>query len=316
MTPAVSVIVPAYNAEKYLRRCLDSLAAQTLKDFEVLVVNDGSTDGTGRIADEYAAKDSRFRVIHQENSGVGAAREAGLENATGEYTIHADSDDWVEPDMLESLVACARAENADMVICDILIVHAGDVAEYRTQRPKSLNHTEVLGEMLFDLHGSLCNKLIRRARLREFDIHFIPGMNLAEDQYIVLRVLAHDVKVAYVGKAFYHYDHTQNESSICNSGVLARDRLLPLEMIADYTDITPIQYYYDRAVFHIAFEYLYEPKALCPNYVEVFRRHRPSLRNARGYPFRCKFFVLLRAYGIYLPMNAIKRFWGKIVRRG
>jgi glycosyltransferase involved in cell wall biosynthesis len=315
-TPKVSVIIPAYNAEKYLKRCLDSVAVQTMPDFEVIVVDDGSIDETAKIADSFAAKDSRFHIIHQENKGVSAARQSGLDNAKGEYTIHADSDDWVDPEMLESLVKCATENEADMVICDMLIVHPGSIIEYRRQQPKSLDHMSVLGEMLFDLHGSLCNKLIKRSRLQEFDIHFVPGMDLAEDQFIVLRLLAHDIKIAYVGKAFYHYDHTQNEASICNKGVLAKDRLFPLEMIADYTDITPIQYYFDRAVFHIAFEYLYEPAELCPDYSSVFRAHRTSLWRVKGYPLRSKFFVLLRAYGIHLPMNTIKKFGRKFFHRG
>lgn len=312
MSISVSVIVVSFNAEKYLTRCLDSIVAQTFRDFEVIIVDDGSTDATGWIADSYAEKDARFRVIHQSNQGVAMARQTGLQHATGEFTIHADSDDWMEPDMLEQLVRCAREEQADFVFCDFYIVHAGDVVEYRRQTPVSTDSVTVMGLMLFDLLASLWNKLIRRSSIISAGISFIPGMNIGEDQLFILQLLSHRPKVAYLNRAFYHYDHTQNENSLCNRGVQAEERLIPLEMFADYTDISPIQYYFDRAVFHIAFEYLYEPKELCPNYPKTFKKHFGSLLHASGYPFHAKLFVLLRTLGIRFPMNEIKSLWKKL----
>lgn len=97
MTPAVSIVVPAFNAEKCLERCLHSIEVQTLTTFECIIVDDGSSDSTGMIADDFANKDSRFKVIHQKNSGVAAARQSGIDAATGIYTIQFDADDWVEP---------------------------------------------------------------------------------------------------------------------------------------------------------------------------------------------------------------------------
>lgn len=93
--PKVSVIIPVYNAEKYLRECIDSVLAQTFVDFEVLLINDGSTDGSGKICDEYAKKDKRIKVFHQENGGVSSARNLGLDNAKGEWITFVDSDDWI-----------------------------------------------------------------------------------------------------------------------------------------------------------------------------------------------------------------------------
>ena len=101
--PKLSVIVPVYNTEKYLRECLDSILAQAFTDFEFILVNDGSTDKSGDICDAYGQVDSRVRVIHQENGGVTAARKRGVEVAEGEYISFIDSDDWIEPDMLLSL---------------------------------------------------------------------------------------------------------------------------------------------------------------------------------------------------------------------
>lgn len=118
--PAVSVIVPVYKAENYLCHCVDSLLAQTFPDFEILLIDDGSPDHSGDICDEYARKDSRVRVFHKENEGVSSTRQCGIDNAKGEYTIHADPDDWVEPDMLEELYKKAKEEDADVVICDFM----------------------------------------------------------------------------------------------------------------------------------------------------------------------------------------------------
>ena len=118
MAPKISIIVPVYKAEAYIRRCIDSILAQTLTDFELLLIDDGSPDGSGEICDTYAATDSRIRVFHKENGGVGSARQFGLDNAIGEYTIHADPDDWVDSTMLEELYYKAIEDQADMVLCD------------------------------------------------------------------------------------------------------------------------------------------------------------------------------------------------------
>ena len=112
----ISIIVPVYNAEDTIRNCLDSILAQTLFDFEVILIDDGSPDYCGRICDEYAKKDIRFKVIHKSNEGVSAARQVGIDNAQGEYTIHVDPDDRIEPSMLEELYAKAKETDADIVI--------------------------------------------------------------------------------------------------------------------------------------------------------------------------------------------------------
>ena len=313
--PNVSLIVAAYNAEKYLARCLDSIAAQTFRDWECVVVNDGSIDATGALIDEYAAKDSRFRPLHKANGGVASARQAGLDAAVGEYTIHVDSDDWIDSDMLEEMAASAEKNCADMVICDFYYIHPGNIVEYRSQRPVSLEPLSLMGEMMFDLNGSLCNKLIRRRLLKKYNISFVKNMNIAEDQYMVLRLLAHGISVAYVSKAFYHYDHTQNDGSLCNSGIMAADRLKPLELISSYTDISPVQDYFDKAVFHLAFEYLYEPVSLCPKYGQVFKKHWKAIARAKGFPYYTKILIYLRIQGVRFPLQSIKRIWKQILGR-
>ena len=117
--PKVSIIVPVYKVEKYLRKCIDSIINQTLKDIEIILVDDGSPDNCGKICDEYAAKDTRIKVIHKENGGLSSARNAGMEVAEGEYIGFVDSDDWIETDYVGELLFCLIQSESDMAICSI-----------------------------------------------------------------------------------------------------------------------------------------------------------------------------------------------------
>ena len=214
MTPAISIITPVYKAEKYMRRCIDSLLAQTFTDFELILVDDGSPDNSGAICDEYALKDPRVKVIHKENGGVSSARQCGMDNATGEYTIHADPDDWADATMLEELYGKATKESADIVICDY---HSYKKRKnrYITQAPTSLETKELLKQYLrLELHGALWNKLIRRELYTKYNIQFPKEITRWEDMFVLCSILTHDVRTSYLPKAFYHYDLSTNPNSI------------------------------------------------------------------------------------------------------
>ena len=212
----VSIIVPVYKAEKYIHQCIDSLLAQTYRNIEVILVDDGSPDHCGKICDEYAAKDSRVKVIHQQNGGVSVARQTGIDHATGEYSIHADPDDWVELNMIEELVAKAVADNADMVICDFYRESKSDRIHVCQNPGDDLSASAVLRKILSQqLHGSCCNKLVNRSRIE--GIGFTPeDLCILEDELYNIRILARKIKVSYLPKAFYHY-RVENEHSLCNT---------------------------------------------------------------------------------------------------
>ena len=120
MIDKVSIIVPVYNIENYIRVCVESILAQTYESFELILVDDGSKDNSGILCDEYAAIDSRVKVIHKENGGVSSARNTGLQQAKGKWIMYVDGDDWIEPDMIESLIETAKATEADLVFGDYM----------------------------------------------------------------------------------------------------------------------------------------------------------------------------------------------------
>lgn len=211
MKPAISVIVPVFNMETLLSRCLDSLLAQTFGDFEVLIVDDGSTDRSPRICDDYANRDSRVKVLHKKNGGVASARQTGLDTAIGEFVIHVDPDDWVEPTMLQELHAKAVSEDADVVICDYY-VDTKEKTSLVKQQPSALDAKTILKELFQQLHGSCWNKLVKRVCYNKFEIHFQIGLNYCEDLLTWIQMFQHDeLRIAYLPKAFYHYvQHTNS----------------------------------------------------------------------------------------------------------
>lgn len=293
----VSLIVAAYNAEKYLARCLESIAMQTYTDFEVLVVDDGSTDGTPVIAESYCMKDDRFHIIRKANGGVASARQAGIDAACGEYTLHIDSDDWIEPTVLEHSVRTAERDNADVVIFDV-ICHLQDGEEYWSQKPASSDHWTVMGQTMHDLCCSIWNKLIRRDIIQKYQIRFDFSLHTAEDMLFILSLLAHPLRISYTSESVYHYDRTQNAASLTNAAPTFRDKLSVLEKISEHFDLTPVQQYFDKALVHLAYDALFYPKIPGFNYSASLKPHLPAIRRATGFPFYVKFLIFAKVYGI------------------
>lgn len=209
----VSIVLPVYNASTTIKRMLDSILAQTLHEFEVLMINDGSTDESGRILDEYSAKDKRFKAFHKQNEGVAMARQLGVDNAKGEYCIHADADDWMDSTMLEELYTEAKAKDADVVVTDYFVCSKQGETVCK-QQPSDLSPEHVLQDM-FDnkLFGALWHKLVRTDLYRKYNAKFFKGINHCEDLLIWVQLLQHlEVKVSYLPKAYYHY--VVNDNSI------------------------------------------------------------------------------------------------------
>lgn len=222
--PNISILLAVYQAEKYLKKCLDSILAQTFRDYEVILVDDGSPDKSGEICDEYARKDNRFKVIHKENGGVASARQCGLDHAQGEYIIYIDPDDWIESDMLETMYHEAKVQDADMVFVDYYWENENNI-RYMKEEPKDLNHFTLLEAILNQsITGATWTKLIRRSLFEQYDAKF-PHINCTEDTHTMSQLLIHDIKLAYIPKAFYHYVTYVNPNSLLKTIKEYKERL-------------------------------------------------------------------------------------------
>lgn len=262
--PLVSIIIPVYNVELYLSKCIDSILAQSFTDWECILVDDGSKDKSGSICDNYALKDNRIKVIHQNNSGVSVARQVGIDNVCGEYSIHIDPDDWVESNMIEELYNKAKSDDADMVICDYF-KHEDGVQKYINQSPNFLEPIKIIEQMLTtnmypQLYGSCCNKLVRCSCFNSSDnlIRFEPeDLSLGEDVVFNCRLLMSTVhRVSYLNKAFYHYEVRSN--SLCstlekNIGYLIKiqEEIVKDKKILDTLSLKPqhLQILFDKKEF-------------------------------------------------------------------
>ena len=211
--PAISIICPVYQAEAYLDRCVKSIIGQTFTDFELVLVDDGSRDRSGEMCDEYARMDSRIKVYHKPNGGLCSARNMGLDHISGEYSVHVDPDDWLEPDMLEELYKKAKEEDADMVICDIYINRYGR-QYYSKQEPEALDSQTVMNGFFHDLHSACWNKLVRRSCYTSRGLRFPDNLVIWEDMYFNASLCMENLKIVYLNKAFYHYDGSSNPNSL------------------------------------------------------------------------------------------------------
>lgn len=204
-SPKISVIVPVYNTEKYLRRCVDSILAQTFTDFELLLIDDGSTDTSGAICDEYASADSRVRVFHKPNGGVSSARNLGLDNAQGEWIAFADSDDYVEHDWLSSMVSLIHAD-CDLVCCGFQI-HKADCSSIIGKGVSYNGNNTGLVDLLKQtgMEGSLWNKLFRLSIIKSHNMKFNLNFIFREDEEFFFRYLVLCKKCASTDSPMYHY---------------------------------------------------------------------------------------------------------------
>lgn len=216
--PNVSVIVPVYNVEKYLSRCLDSLINQTLEDIEIICVNDGSKDSSPKILEEYAKKDKRIIVLNQENAGLSVARNNGMDNANGEYIGFVDSDDWVDLDFFEKLYTSAVKNSADVAAADF-------VREHPTKKKIRLGFSaEQVYEKPEDKYlicktyreGCVWNKIYKTEFLKSINLKFVPGMYY-EDRDFTARSLYFSKRLVTVPNTYYRY--FVNPKSIVKKGI-------------------------------------------------------------------------------------------------
>lgn len=213
----ISIIVPVYNTEKYLHKCIDSILNQTFEDFELILVDDGSTDSSRLICDEYAKKDERVVVIHKENGGLSSARNAGLDAAKGEYISFIDSDDFITETMMQSLLEHAQMANAEIAITGRINRYEFNNKEtiaFKLEKGKIYSKIEAIEQLLLrkEIDVSVCDKLFKNI---VFDDIRFPVGETNEDCAIIFRAFLKANVLVHTNTADYYYCHRNN--SISNS---------------------------------------------------------------------------------------------------
>lgn len=210
----VSVIIPIYNVESYLRCCLNSILAQTFTEWELILVDDGSKDTCGSICDEYATKDGRIRVIHKPNGGLTSARNAGLAMASGEWVMYLDGDDWIEPEMLELLLQKGEDTGADIVMGDFLFAYPDRDVPYRLPDWDDCKTTS-LNRYITSVWTCVWGGIHRRSLYEEHQLQSPQGVTYCEDFHLIVRLCYFARKVVNVHRPFYHY--RQQEGSVMHN---------------------------------------------------------------------------------------------------
>ncbi len=213
----VSVIVAVYNIEEYLPRCVESIMHQTYRKLEIILVDDGSTDGSGDICDEYAGKDDRILVIHKKNGGLSDARNAGLERASGDYIGFVDGDDWIEEGMYRSMFEACEREKAQVAVCRYKQITKSGVIDASAGNSVSLSKTEALevyicGNERYLIYNSVWSKLFEKTLIQ--GMRFPVGKN-SEDIMFTTKAFCKMERLAYLDKAYYNYV-LDREGSIMN----------------------------------------------------------------------------------------------------
>lgn len=232
--PLISVIVPVYNVEKYLKKCVESVLAQTMKEIEIILVDDGSTDTSRTMCDAFAEKYEQIRVIHKDNGGLSSARNAGVKIAEGSYVGFVDSDDYIAPDMYEVLYKEIEKNQADVAVCGVYDVYRTKMTpQCESMDTFVCDNAEMFGHILIGekISGTVCNKLIRMNIAKKL---LFPEGKLFEDAFYCGQLVQHVTKAAVTTKPYYYYVH--REGSITTSVYKQKD----MDVIEAFTIDTAI----------------------------------------------------------------------------
>lgn len=229
----LSVIVPVYNAEEYLRKCVDSILYQTYSDLELLLINDGSTDSSGVVCDEYARKDYRVRVIHKENGGVSSTRNLGLDLAKGEYITFVDADDWIEHETYEKIFSQIESTETDICCYDFTVVYPHRIGYLHTPDVSGSKDDFLQRWLRFNL-TSLCAMVVRKDIYDDNHLR-CPIQNYCEDFSLSVRLLFYANKVSKIDYCGYNYNRLNANSLVNNlNEKAAEEELAVYQGILDF----------------------------------------------------------------------------------
>lgn len=291
----VSVIVPVYNVEEYLPKCLDTLIHQTLEDIEIIVVNDGATDGSAEIIADYAKRSNKIIAVEKENGGLSDARNYGLQFATGEYIGYVDSDDYVELDMYEQLYERAKEKDCDIVECNLRHTYS-DTEDIEIGEKIQNRH-----QMIMVGRSVVWNKIYKRDWLLETGVQFSKGL-IYEDVEFFVKLVPYIRRYDYVDAASIHY--VQRASSINN---LSSKKTLDILTILEHIET----FYKERGFYEeykSALEFLFTRILLCSSFS---RMSRIADRRDRNYALEKNWELLVQHYPKWRKNPYLKRASGK-----
>lgn len=309
----VSIIVPVYNVEKYLKRCVESIRNQTYKDLEILLVDDGSTDSSPEICEEYAKVDERISVIHKKNGGLSDARNVGLQHAAGEFVYFCDSDDYIEQTLVADCVKRMEEEAADMLIFDFYRVQEGTFTICTENLPLNAFSLEEVPKLLLT-SPSACNRVFRMDFLKKTGIIFPVG-RLYEDLGTIPKLYLAARKISYIDKPYYYYEI--RSGSIMTSARFEKafqDRTdMIKEILNYYKDLKVYERYREELEFMAFFNGLFLPireislrncsKAECNRYKKAILAEYPEC-------FQNKYIqTMSRKEKIYVSIIRYEQYW-------
>lgn len=312
MTPAVSILVPIYNVSNFIERCAHSLFQQTFDDIEYVFVNDCTPDDSveklQKVMEQYPNRKERIKIIHHEkNRGLAAARNTAIDNSTGKYIQHIDSDDWIELDMIETMYKKAEIEQADIVVSDIILEQNKHqiILTDIVVKNKEDNFRNMLVNKIS--YCSLVNKFVRKELYQLPDCRSVEGLNYAEDFYVSVRLYYHARKIAKIDKVFYHYDKT-NENSITRNKSkthfenvilfwkLLDDFLKEKQVYENYIEIT------EKGKLRLKIQLFFDTKeiALRYEYREMFAQEEKKYYKSLKFVEKTMFFCARRKYLLWI----------------
>lgn len=318
MEDLISVMIPAYNAERYIKECLESLKNQTYKNIEIVIVNDGSTDCTQSICEEYVSEDNRFRLVNQKNGGEGAARNRGLQEAKGKYLCFVDADDHVYSEFIENMYKMQQEYQAGMVICGFTELKDNEVINETSGEIQVMNQEVAMENLLKEdsFKGYVWNKMFDMDIIRKNQLKFDVSLAVWTDVLFVFQYMLHIQRVVFNPKPMYYYIYVESSASHAANHVLGVEKSYSA-IRAKEQMVDSIPEGYDKVKKQLAVRFVKSSLAVIRNvgYSKDGQNYNSYLENVRAYikeyanqaiaELSIKDWVLMRM-ALYFPKVLIK----------
>lgn len=320
MAVKISIVVPVYKVEKYIDRCIQSILKQTYGKFELILVDDGSPDNSGKICDKYAKKDSRIKVIHKKNGGLGDARNTGISIATGEYIGFIDSDDYIESDMYEKLLEACTNNDADIAMCGRYDIQDDNITQRFTFQGecKIWDNEESVKRLLTwdNIDSSACDKLFKR---NLFDDIKFPNGKLNEDIFIMTEIIDKANKIVHIGDSKYYYYHRDNSITTSAFSEANMDAVYAANKVLKYIE-SRYPYYKKDAKFFYNVTVIYtfnkintyklkRENVMCFNLLkDIILKNKSEIIFERRIKLKDKIVTITRVIGIIYILKSVKNF--------